>query len=363
MPGASLFMIHYLQGAQEHFLKQVDATHLTFAELRDAFRGFKSLRSHGMAKGFRSLGWNVVELFPDFRELQEKWVSEHDLTVTPENWRDEITMAQLEHHHPEAVFCDDVSRLPGCLFEQRPAYVRVFAAMQGFPMHFERLAHADIVFTCTPSILMAFRDCGIKTELVYHSFDPSVLDDLPPGSDKHGFVFSGHSGYGFDWHHRTRYNLLHWLLEHSPLEAWLTERDLTLFPDMETPLREMFPHNTQPSVYGMDMYRLLNDSKVVLNIHADAAYGHSGNMRIFEATGIGACLLTEHSLNIQELFEPDVEVVTYRSQEECREKALYLLEHDDLRHDIGMRARQRTMRDHLARHRTEQMHECMRVLL
>ncbi|WP_158946592.1 glycosyltransferase [Pseudodesulfovibrio cashew] len=359
MSGQTMVMLHYLQGAEAHFLQQVDFAEMGYEQLLAEFRGFKSLRSHGMALEFKRLGWNVVEIFGDFRELQAKWAVEHDLPVPEEGWMDRITMAQLDHYRPEAVFCDDISRYPADYLSQRPGYVRCLAAMQGFPMHFKQLAHTDVVFACTPSIAMVFRDCGINVELVYHSFDPSVASGLPERTEDHGFIFTGHSGYGFDWHHRTRYELLRWLLASSPLEAWLTERDMTLFPDIEDPLRELFPHNTHGPVYGMDMYRLMNASKVVLNIHTDAAYGDTGNMRTFEACGVGVCMLVEHSPNIADLYEPDAEVVTYRTREECREKALYLLENEAVRREIGRRAGERTRSSHLAEHRTRQMHESM----
>ena len=49
-------------------------------------------------------------------------------------------------------------------------------------------------------------------------------------------------------------------------------------------------------------------------------------MRLFEATGAGACLITDRKVNLPAMFEPDVEVVTYSSVEECSEKVRYLLE-------------------------------------
>lgn len=358
-----ILMVHYLHDTQSHFLDQTNISRMGYEELLNSFRGFKTLRSHGLTAGFADLGWNVMEVFGDFQELQTRWAQEHDCELENSHWKDQALMAQLDHFRPEIVFCDDVSRLPQAFLNDRPSFVRVFAAYQGFPMNFDRLRAADVVYTCTPSIQLAFNDCGFNTELVNHSFDPGILNTLPKQTEKHGFIFSGHSGYGYDWHHRTRYKLLHWLLTHSPIEAWLVERDLTLFPDIEDPLRDLFPHNTHPPVYGKDMYALMRSSKVVLNIHADAAYGHSGNMRMFEATGAGACMLTEHSLNVGDLFEPDVEVVTYRSPEECLEKALYLLGNDDVRREIGRKAQERTFKEHLADHRTRQMFDSINALL
>jgi spore maturation protein CgeB len=69
-------------------------------------------------------------------------------------------------------------------------------------------------------------------------------------------------------------------------------------------------------------------------------------MRLFEATGAGACLMTDRKVNLAEMFEPDVEVVTYSSVEECSEKVRYLLDHDSERESIAAAGQRRVLRDH-----------------
>ena len=46
-------------------------------------------------------------------------------------------------------------------------------------------------------------------------------------------------------------------------------------------------------------------------------------MRMFEATGMGSCLIVENGENIRELFSED-EVITYNSYEELEEKLFFL---------------------------------------
>jgi len=64
-------------------------------------------------------------------------------------------------------------------------------------------------------------------------------------------------------------------------------------------------------------------SKMTFNSHIDCAEQFAGNMRLFEATGMGACLITDSKSNLPEMFEPDVEVVTYRSAERVVEKVRF----------------------------------------
>lgn len=61
---------------------------------------------------------------------------------------------------------------------------------------------------------------------------------------------------------------------------------------------------------------------------------------------MGTCLLTDWKPDIHLLFEPDREVATFRSGEECVEKALWLLDHPDQREAIARAGRARTLREH-----------------
>ena len=76
-------------------------------------------------------------------------------------------------------------------------------------------------------------------------------------------------------------------------------------------------------------------------------------MRMFEATGMGTCLLTNSGDNIRDLFEPDLEVVTYSSDEDCIEKLDYLINNPKIAKEIGERGQKRTMKSHLLKLRCE----------
>jgi len=67
---------------------------------------------------------------------------------------------------------------------------------------------------------------------------------------------------------------------------------------------------------------------------------------MFEATGLGSCLITEHKKNIEDLFEPDKEVVTYKSLDELKDK-LKILENDkNLCKKIKIQGQKRTLKYH-----------------
>ena len=108
---------------------------------------------------------------------------------------------------------------------------------------------------------------------------------------------------------------------------------------------------------ALDYFQLLAKSKINLNNHIDCAEGYAGNIRLFEATGMGACLMTDWMINLPEMFEDGVEIVAYRNAGECVEKVNYLLEHPQELAAIAAAGQRRTLRDHTYVNRAQQLDE------
>lgn len=85
--------------------------------------------------------------------------------------------------------------------------------------------------------------------------------------------------------------------------------------------------------------------------------GTVDNIRLFQTTGVGSCLLTDFGNNLHQLFVADSEVVTYKSVSECIEKVKYLLSHEQTLQSIAFAGQQRTLKDHTALQRCRQMDE------
>jgi len=101
----------------------------------------------------------------------------------------------------------------------------------------------------------------------------------------------------------------------------------------------------------------------VLNIHIDISPRSASNVRLFEATGVRSCLLTDWKENLPELFELDHEIVVYRNIDECLEKARWLLENQEKRKEIAFAGQRRTLRQHLYRHRAVPLNDIIRRML
>lgn len=96
------------------------------------------------------------------------------------------------------------------------------------------------------------------------------------------------------------------------------------------------------------MKQMFRYSKIVINVST----GEEGvplsiaNLKSFEATGVGAFVLSEYSPALAELFQENKEMVFFRTKEEMRKKAIYYLKRDALRQLIAVAGWRRTAKDH-----------------
>lgn len=74
-----------------------------------------------------------------------------------------------------------------------------------------------------------------------------------------------------------------------------------------------------PPLYGEQLYSALAQAKIVVNAYTDDNRDFKSNMRLFEATGHGAFLVSEAG-NYPDGFEPGIDFLTYRNFDELIEQ-------------------------------------------
>jgi spore maturation protein CgeB len=311
--------------------------------------------------------FEVEEIVSNAEALQKAWAREHDTAFTTGNWKTEILVAQIRKFQPDIFFAHDYWHIHA---EVRQALKREFPhlkiiAYDGVALNdANRFEGCDCMLSTVDFILDVYRRAGMKTYLLPAGFEPSLLGRIHPGREKHAVTFVGGLSLG-PRGHRGRMHLLRSLTRRLPLElwldmpspaAWLRSRAGLIargrfggavrgFGDELSGVLALARRN-HGAAFGIEMYQTLADSKITLNSHIDASGSKGGNMRLFEATGVGTCLVTDWKENLSDFFEPDREVVTYRSAEECAEKVHYLLSHDAERRAIAQAGQKRTLRDH-----------------
>ncbi len=299
-------------------------------------------------------------------------------------------------------------------------FLRVVSVYKGYPGAFNELADVDVLLVGIPLMVEQYQQAGLTPHLVYHAFDADLARLAKPDK-QYQFTFLGSSGYSFGLAHLSRYVLLRDLMRQTPLQAWLEEKSIT--PSQRTaislynaltyiagslspsfieagikitkpynrihelvkgilrdqqlglfrtsmlevlgmqPLQPQFSDRCHPALFGNEMYAVLGQSALTFNKHTDAAASSVGNLRLFQATGMGACLISDSGKNMADLFEPDREIVTYASPAECLEKIKYLLVHPDDVATIARAGQERTLRDHSILRRCQQIDVLLQAAL
>jgi len=120
-----------------------------------------------------------------------------------------------------------------------------------------------------------------------------------------------------------------------------------LAPD--SPIRDVL---TDGFFTPAEMVRAFAGAKIVLNLHSwFGQWPYGVNPRLFEAAGAGACQLVDAKTEIPDLYDVPREVVCFTSFEECGRLVEQYLASEGERLAIGMRAAERTRREHTYDHR------------
>jgi spore maturation protein CgeB len=260
-----------------------------------------------------------------------------------------ILLAQIEEFRPDLVLNQDVFHIDTGLARRIKGIGKpVLVGQVGIePSRGQDWRVYDLMISQLPRMVRSFRSVGVRSEVCHLAFEPSILDALPaaPAIDIDvSFVGS------VSVDHQQRIALLEAVARSHDLKLW-GNRPETL--PASSPLHRCF----QGEVWGAEMYQVLRRSRITLNSHIDLAGPEAGNMRLFEATGVGAFLLTDFKGNLNTLFAEDREVVVWRSIEDCLDRIARYMDDECGRTTIARAGQARTIAQHTFRHRTQQIIE------
>lgn len=349
-------------------------------------------------------GYETSDIVANAEPMQRTWAKEHGLEFGSRNWLFDITAAQITAFQPDVLMVADYSTITGqflrYLKEICPS-IRLVLGWCAAPFQDGSIFHeCDIVLSCVPELVARFKEDGHCSRHLNHAFDARILTKIETDAGTTAdFVFIG-SIVKSDQFHINRERILSRLVRETDLQIWSdaalqpscaarpTERFVAGVGQDElagtgfrasnwsqniSPRRLIGPMarrassyifgeparsfasskvdedisgRSNPPLFGLDMFQQLHASRVAFNSHIDISPINASNMRLFEATGVGTCLLTDWKTNLSQLFELDSEVVSYRDADECIEKVKYLLAHESERRSIAAAGQRRTLRDH-----------------
>lgn len=257
----------------------------------------------------------------------------------------EIAIAQIKAYRPDVLYCQDLWFLsPRQLFELKRHVKLVVGQIASPLLSTEHLKAYDLITTSFPHFLPRLRIMGIASEYFRIAFDPNVLARLGPVEKDIDVSFVG----GISRDHGKAVPALEYLAQSTPMEFFGYGAESL---DAASAIRQR--HHGE--AWGLDMYRALARSRITLNRHIDVAENNANNMRLYEATGVGAMLLTDRKDNLGELFEIGKEVVVYSNPEEAAELIRHYLAHHGEAQTIAQAGQARTLREHTYRHRMEEL--------
>lgn len=247
-----------------------------------------------------------------------------------------ILKAQIDHYRPDVILNQAVDHVPDDFLASIRQNVGLVVGQIAAPLpEAQTYKGYDLMISSLPNYVDRFRRLGLRSELSRLAFEPSVIDVLGSGVSTYGATFVG----SFTTVHRDRTELLEFLCKADAVDLW--GENFHRIP-RSSAIRPKY----HGKAWGIEMFRILRDSRIAVNHHIGIAGEYANNMRLFEATGVGTMLLTDQKVNLGEMFEIDREVVTYRTREECLEKIRYYLNHDRDRQAIAQAGQKRTLKDH-----------------
>lgn len=111
-----------------------------------------------------------------------------------------------------------------------------------------------------------------------------------------------------------------------------------------------YPSHFSPPVANERMGGIYANHKLSLNLHAQVVR-HGTNMRTFECAAYGIPQLVESRPGLEDFFEPDREVATFKDCDELKEKLSWLLNDTEYRLKMAATAKTRALSEHSYRHR------------
>lgn len=301
------------------------------------------------------LGHKSIDIIANDEILQRQWAKENNIKVERSgffskfqslpfvhkfigrpNWIQTIALAQIKKEHPDVLYMQDLSILNPDTLRKAKKYTKLIVGQIACPLPAkENLKEFDLIITSFPHYVNKFRKMGIKSEYLKLCFEPRILKKIGQNKKIYDISFVG----SFTPQHLEGTKMLEKLAKKLPVNVWGRGGEYIL---PNSPIKKYY----HGEAWGLDMYKIFSQSKIVINRHIDVAENYANNMRLYEASGVGALILTDKKVNISDMFEVNNEIVEYSDSKDLIDKARYYLKKSTIRDKIAKNGQKRTLDDH-----------------
>lgn len=301
----------------------------------------------------RKAGWEAKDIVANAGPLQASWRRERHKTELDSSEPARTALEQIREFDPDAVAVQSASFFRAEHLEELRNDGRVLILFASYALDpYVPLELYDVMFTSFPHY-EALYGKRVRVEYLPLAFAPEAISDLEGEPERDlPVTFVGGLGYRHIW--KAAEDLFETFAREIKDFGWWG------YGAGNLPAASALRKAWKGEAWGKDMYRLYRRSKIVVNRHGEIAHGFANNMRLFEATGCGAMVLTEEAPNLCHLYLPGQELVAYMHAEDLVQKVRYYLEHDQERDRIARAGREATYARHTYSHRGERIDRIIR---
>ena len=303
--------------------------------------------SHYLVDEMKTLGLETKVILPNAISLQKQWGNENN-TVTKN-----VLVEQINQFDPDIIYIvGAIGALDSSLIKRLKRKPKVVIGWLGSSIPSKTdWSEFDCILSGLPKLRHSALNLGAKKSYEFYPGMPINIFKYfkqPNQYPNYDIVFVGQCN---QLQHAKR-------AEHLTL---LAEKELNfgLFLSGKTNhLPSILQNLNNGPRFGSDMLQTIHDSKISFDCRAkhsfngkDIGCDHTVNMRIFESTAVGSLLITEEYLNLNQLFEPQKDIITFKSSSDLLEKVCYYLKEDDLREKISLQGKKTCLEKHNLRSR------------
>ncbi|MDA7823238.1 glycosyltransferase [Opitutales bacterium] len=368
------------------------------AHAEKIYRENPSLKKKSSEEQMEFIRWHALSSFVRWFELLEQMgfatcVFNHNLPEVALAWAREnkfkpkscdsiieIGLEKIKRFKPDVIFAfapltylknNFLDELISSL-SKRPKVIAWYGANCGDE---EIFRYFDLTLSNSKHLVNSLKEKGIKADFLQHAFDPIILEKIKiPKNRLNRVAFFGNLDVStIDFRERTKLleevsektNLLdiygahntpslketakhsllitrqkisHTLNKFAPnqkFDYWSNKQNM---PPSPWELSKNFCKKIKSPLYGQEMLQKLSSYQIALNYHNRHTGDFACNMRLFEATGLGCALITDHKSDLHEYFDLEREVLTYKTPEELCSKIKFLINNTEVADEMGLEA-------------------------
>jgi Glycosyl transferases group 1 len=353
------FYARFPEKARASWKEQTDAL------LADGFSA-----GHNIVPYLERLGYDPYFIIANCAYSQMAWMREQGQAIPTADTALAILRRQIDAIRPDVLYLSDALVFESNFVRSLPYRPRLVIGWHAAPLPDNHDWSAfDLILSGLTGMRKMALLLGAKASEAFMpgipAWVPAVAADIP---ERHDILFAGSCNR---FQHDNRNQLLAQIGEHAMGRGYDCAFHLTARLEGSPAVMRWY----RPPVFGAQMIRTLRSGRIVFdsrstmlgrapdNVVCDLAGGETSNMRIFEATGSGAFLLTEHYDNLSQFFRIGSEIETFASREELLQKIDYFLEHPEQRRDIARRGQARCLTDHSMEKRADAFDAILRRYL